>query len=103
MTNENTCVSCGESIPEGRQVCPKCDTSNRQIVADCKRCIHSDICIFTEKNPDCIQFKDRADFVEVEKLNNLEQSRDYWKAKAEKAQKNLRMLRKNNEPSKNMR
>lgn len=27
---------------------------------DCKKCIHSDICIFIEENPDCIQFKDRA-------------------------------------------
>lgn len=23
--NENTCVCCGEPIPEGRQVCPKCE------------------------------------------------------------------------------
>ena len=29
-------------------------------MADCKKCIHSDICIFIEENPDCIQFKDRA-------------------------------------------
>lgn len=24
-TNNNTCVCCGEIIPEGRQVCPKCE------------------------------------------------------------------------------
>jgi hypothetical protein len=24
-TNDNTCVCCGEIIPEGRQVCPKCE------------------------------------------------------------------------------
>ena len=23
--NDNTCVCCGETIPEGRQVCPKCE------------------------------------------------------------------------------
>lgn len=23
--NENTCVCCGEPIPEGRQICPKCE------------------------------------------------------------------------------
>ena len=23
--NENTCVCCGESIPEGAQICPKCN------------------------------------------------------------------------------
>jgi hypothetical protein len=25
--NTNTCISCGESIPEGRQVCSKCEES----------------------------------------------------------------------------
>lgn len=25
MPNENTCVCCGAPIPEGRQVCPKCE------------------------------------------------------------------------------
>lgn len=29
-----------------------------------------------------------------EQIHNLEQSRDYWKAKAEKAQRNLRMVKK---------
>lgn len=24
-TNDNTCVCCGEIIPEGRQICPKCE------------------------------------------------------------------------------
>lgn len=24
-TNDNTCICCGEIIPEGRQVCPKCE------------------------------------------------------------------------------
>jgi len=23
--NENTCVCCGAQIPEGRQICPKCE------------------------------------------------------------------------------
>ncbi len=23
--NENTCICCGDSIPEGRQVCPDCE------------------------------------------------------------------------------
>ena len=23
--NENTCFCCGEQIPEGRQICPKCE------------------------------------------------------------------------------
>lgn len=23
--NENTCVCCGDQIPEGRQICPKCE------------------------------------------------------------------------------
>ena len=32
----------------------------------------------------------------AEDLNNLEQSRDYWKTKAEKAQKNLRIMRRSN-------
>ena len=31
-----------------------------------------------------------------EEYHNLEQSRDYWKAKAGKAQKNLRIMRKSN-------
>ena len=26
---DNTCVSCGTIIPEGRQVCPKCDEERR--------------------------------------------------------------------------
>lgn len=26
VRNENICVCCGESIPEGRQVCWKCET-----------------------------------------------------------------------------
>lgn len=26
MINENTCICCGKSIPEGRQVCKQCDT-----------------------------------------------------------------------------
>lgn len=25
MNNENTCVFCGRSIPEGRMVCPQCE------------------------------------------------------------------------------
>lgn len=32
----------------------------------------------------------------AEEYHNLEQSRDYWKAKAEKAQKNLRIKRRSN-------
>ena len=28
--NQNTCIVCGVVIPEGRQVCPKCDRSHRQ-------------------------------------------------------------------------
>ena len=32
----------------------------------------------------------------AEEYHNLEQSRDYWKAKAEKAQKNLRIMRRSN-------
>ena len=27
--NENRCVCCGDLIPEGRQVCPKCEDKNR--------------------------------------------------------------------------
>ena len=26
--NENKCVSCGEIIPEGRQICPKCESDS---------------------------------------------------------------------------
>lgn len=29
--NVNTCVSCGEIIPEGRQVCPKCETGGSDV------------------------------------------------------------------------
>ena len=30
--NENTCISCGNSIPEGRQVCPDCEhRGNKEI------------------------------------------------------------------------
>ena len=28
--NANRCVSCGEVIPEGRQVCPKCEVSPKR-------------------------------------------------------------------------
>ena len=24
--NENTCVCCGDAIPEGRQLCPRCES-----------------------------------------------------------------------------
>jgi hypothetical protein len=27
-SNEEKCVACGETIPEGRQVCPNCEGSN---------------------------------------------------------------------------
>ena len=27
--SENLCVACGEIIPEGRQICPKCEKSTR--------------------------------------------------------------------------
>lgn len=30
IKNENTCVCCGETIPEGRQVCPKCENKERE-------------------------------------------------------------------------
>lgn len=26
-SGNNTCVCCGETIPEGRQICPKCEVS----------------------------------------------------------------------------
>ena len=29
VSGDNTCVSCGTIIPEGRQVCPKCDEERR--------------------------------------------------------------------------
>ena len=29
--NDNRCVSCGEIIPEGRQVCPQCETKKEPI------------------------------------------------------------------------
>lgn len=29
--NTETCVSCGEIIPEGRQVCPKCETGGSDV------------------------------------------------------------------------
>ena len=29
VEGDNTCVSCGTIIPEGRQVCPKCDEERR--------------------------------------------------------------------------
>lgn len=34
-------------------------------MADCKKCIHYDICIFTEKDADCQQFRDADNFVEL--------------------------------------
>lgn len=31
MINENTCICCGKSIPEGVQVCPQCDIGNKEM------------------------------------------------------------------------
>jgi hypothetical protein len=31
---DNKCVSCGETIPEGRQVCPGCEGGKRDAVPD---------------------------------------------------------------------
>ena len=46
-------------------------------MADCKKCIHSDICIFIEENPDCIQFQDRADVVEVVRCKDCKHYKAY--------------------------
>ncbi len=27
---DNTCICCGQSIPEGRQICPECDQGSRK-------------------------------------------------------------------------
>lgn len=37
MENENTCVFCGEVIPEGRQVCPRCE----ELVYRCNSAAHA--------------------------------------------------------------
>ena len=29
--NDNTCICCGEPIPEGRQVCPKCEKDGERM------------------------------------------------------------------------
>lgn len=46
--NVCTCVSCGEVIPEGRQVCPICQkgaTDEKQIEEkNCKECLHFEAC-----------------------------------------------------------
>lgn len=34
-------------------------------MADCKKCIHYDICIFTEKDADCMHFKDKEKVVDL--------------------------------------
>lgn len=34
LKSEETCVSCGETIPEGRQVCPGCEGGKRDAVSD---------------------------------------------------------------------
>ena len=47
-------------------------------MADCKKCIHSDICIFIEENPDCIQFRDRADVVEVVRCKECKHNVANW-------------------------
>ena len=31
---ENTCVSCGEIIPEGRQVCPICENKANEMARE---------------------------------------------------------------------
>lgn len=37
MAEIDTCVCCGEEVPEGRQVCPSCDVV---AVVRCKDCKH---------------------------------------------------------------
>lgn len=37
MNNENTCISCGEQIPEGRTICPKCETIGIQPIRQIRR------------------------------------------------------------------
>lgn len=37
MCYENTCVSCGDIIPEGRQVCPACLLKTGE--CPCKNCV----------------------------------------------------------------
>lgn len=36
--NENTCVMCGVSIPEGSQVCKLCDAMLDKDPDDCEEC-----------------------------------------------------------------
>lgn len=40
IKDAETCVSCGTPIPEGRQLCPKCDNeSEDELRAECRRLI----------------------------------------------------------------
>lgn len=45
---ENRCVMCGEIIPEGRQVCPKCEKSkectNCRYFVGCEKAIWTGVC-----------------------------------------------------------
>lgn len=36
VTMDNRCIRCGDIIPEGRQVCPKCDERHTKIIESSK-------------------------------------------------------------------
>lgn len=50
MVSENYCVSCGETIPEGRQVCPTCENKSVD-KAPCTGC--------SERHEDCREHCDK--------------------------------------------
>lgn len=37
-----TCIMCGEEIPEGRQVCPRCESKYNQYCINCSDCVKED-------------------------------------------------------------
>ena len=46
MPNENTCVCCGTTIPEGRQICPQCENKSAEGGGDEMSDRYSKICPF---------------------------------------------------------
>jgi hypothetical protein len=45
---DNRCIACGDLIPEGRMVCPRCERSAEDRLAKpkhpCQICIHYEAC-----------------------------------------------------------
>ncbi len=70
VRNENTCVVCGEVIPEGRQVCPICNVrieeKYKEILALEKFCFENGIEVEKEHFLDgwALRFKNGGDIVQ---------------------------------------